>query len=192
MKRFAILILVFCVFGFSSNYIKRTRVYVGPESQLVIKGKTNINRFSCEFDATNLKNPIPVYFQNENGKMVFEETHLVLNTRCFDCGNKHMNQDFYDLLKADVYPEVVLNLRSVSLDTNTSDTVNATVDINISGVMNSYKIPLKIDQKDKMIVTGTLELNINDFNIEAPRKALGLIVVSEFIKIDLNLNITEG
>ena len=193
MKRFVILILVIVVLGFTSTeYLKRTRVFVAPESQLVIKGKTNINKFSCTFDATNFKNPIPVYFQNENGKMVFQETQLILNTRCFDCGNKPMNNDFYDLLQAKTYPEIVLNLRSVTMESINENTINADVDINISGVVNSYKVPLKINGSDNMEISGTLKLNINDFNIEAPRKALGLIVVSEFIEIDLRLHITEG
>ena len=193
MKRIVILILVIVVLGFTSaEYLKRTRVFVAPESQLVIKGKTNINKFSCTFDATNLKNPIPVYFQNENGKMVFQETQLILNTRCFDCGNKPMNNDFYDLLQAKTYPEIVLNLRSVTMESINENTINADVDINISGVINSYKLPLKIYGTDTMEISGTLKLNINDFNIEAPRKALGLIVVSEFIEIDLRLYVTEG
>lgn len=195
MKPFVFLILVIGVLGFTSaEYLKRTQVFVAPESQLVIKGKTNINKFSCTFNASNFKNPIPVYFQNENGKIVFQETQLVLSTRCFDCGNKHMNNDFYDLLQAKAYPEIVLSLRSVRFESkyDNDNTLTADVDINISGVINSYKVPLKINGTDKMEISGVLKLNINDFKIEAPRKALGLIIVSEFIEIDFRLHISEG
>ena len=193
MKRLVILILILFALGFTSaEYLESTRVIVGPDSQLVIKGKTNINRFNCVFNASNFKNPIPVYFHMDHGKMVFQETHLILNTRCFDCGNRHMNEDFYDLLHADIYPEVILNLKAVTLNTDHDNTIYADVNIVISGVTNSYKVPLKIEKNNKMIVSGVLDLNIKDFNIEPPRKAMGLIVVSEFIKIDLRLNIFEA
>lgn len=176
---------------YGGEFATETAIIVTPESSLVIKGKTNVNKFDCKFNVQNLNNPIPVFFKLENSKLVFEETSLVLKNTCFDCGNKGMNKDFYNLLKSDAYPEVILKLKEVKEDNYHKNWVSAKIDIKIAGVMNSYSVPLKFEGNKRMMIKGTLNLNIRDFNIEPPKKALGLIVVDEIIKIDLNLNVKE-
>ena len=56
----------------------------------------------------------------------------------------------------------------------------------------SYFIPVEL-KDDKIInVSGALNLNICDFNLEPPKKALGLIVVSDIIKINFDLDGIEN
>jgi len=192
MKKLVIFFLVLLMLSFyGGEFATETAIIVTPESSLVIKGKTNVNKFDCKFNVQNLNNPIPVFFKFENSKLVFEETSLVLKNTCFDCGNNGMNKDFYNLLKSDVYPEVVLKLKEVKEDNYHKNWVNAKIAIKIAGVVNSYNVPLKLEGNKRMMIKGSLNLNIRDFNIEPPKKALGLIVVDEIIKIDLNLNVKE-
>lgn len=192
MKKLAIFFLVLVMLSFyGGEFATETAIIVTPESSLVIKVKTNVNKFDCKFNVQNLNNPIPVFFKLENSKLVFEETSLVLKTTCFDCGSKGINKDFYSLLNSNIYPDVVLKLKEVKIDTYHKNWVNAKIEIKIAGKVNSYKVPLKLEGDEQMMIKGKLKLNILDFNLEPPKKALGLIVVDEIIEIDLNLHVKE-
>ncbi|MFI1773573.1 YceI family protein [Thalassobellus citreus] len=170
---------------------KSTSVIITPKSKLVVKGKTNINTFDCVFNVTNLKKPIPVFFEIEDHKMVFKKTELVLNNACFDCGNKGMNKDFQDLLKSKKYPEIFLKLKEIEKIDKENAFLNATIEIEIAGVVKQYQTPVILDNKNELFVKGLLTLNICDFNIEPPKKLLGLICVNETIEIDFQLLIKK-
>ncbi|WOD42487.1 YceI family protein [Hwangdonia lutea] len=192
MKRILLFFPMLIVLGFTYiETVKETAVHITPESSLIIKGKTNVNKFDCEFDVQNLESSIPVLFEIEDRKMVFKETQLVLSNSCFDCGNKAMNKDFYNLLNSDEHPNIILKLKKIEGHLSKNNVVNAHIDIDIAGVVNSYNLPLKFEGEETMNVSGVLNVNICDFNLEPPKKALGLIVVDDWIQIQFQLKIRE-
>ena len=110
---------------------------------------------------------------------------------CFDCGGKGINNDFQQLLKSDMYPETLINLKEISIDNTSENTVQALLEIRIAGVTNACKVPIKLTGEDTLLVEGVLNLNICDFNLEPPKKALGLIVVKDIIEINFQLVVQE-
>ncbi|MFD1163443.1 YceI family protein [Hwangdonia seohaensis] len=192
MKKILLFFLMLIVLGFTYiETVKETAVHITPESSLIIKGKTNINKFDCEFDVQNLESRIPVLFELIDGIMVFKETQLVLNNSCFDCGNRGMNKDFYNLLNSDEHPNITLKLKKIEGHLSKNNIVHANIDIAIAGIVNSYDLPLKFEGDKTMNVSGVLDVNICDFNLEPPKKALGLIVVDDWIQIHFQLKIQE-
>lgn len=168
-----------------------TSVLITPESQLLIKGKTNVSKFKCEFNINQINEPIPLYYQLVNNKMVFEKAKLKLDNQCFDCGSRGINKDFRALLKSEDYPEIELHLKEIkNIKTNPSQ-VNALLELHIAGKSNSYQMPLTIDNSQDICVSGLLKLNITDFDLVAPKKALGLVVVSDEIEINFQLIFKE-
>ena len=115
----------------------------------------------------------------------------MLDNSCFDCGSRVINKDFMNLLKSEEYPKIVLELKEIKKDLSTDCIVHALIEIVIAGESKSYFIPVEL-KDDKIInVSGALNLNICDFNLEPPKKALGLIVVSDIIKINFDLVVEE-
>ncbi len=191
MKRVLFLLSILTVFGFTGTYTSNTSVIIAPNSKLVINGKTNVNSFKCEYDILKLSDRIPVSFKRVENKIVFKETTLVLETGCFDCGGMGINSDFQKLLKAEEFPEVFIRLKEISLNPNHKNEVEAFLKLDISGVSRPYSIPVKLSGDDLLQVEGVLSLNIRDFNLEPPKKALGLIVVKDTIDINFQLKIKE-
>lgn len=187
MKRVFIFIVILSICSFTYNgYVKETIVVVKPESKLIIKGTTNINKFNCHFNISKLQNPIPVNFEVKNNKMIFDETYLILKNDCFDCGNKNINKDFRALLKTNKYPEIFIHLNEIKKFKLTSE---VTLNMEIAGIIKSYTIPVKIE--DNLLVKGKLIMDINDFNLKPPKKILGLIKVNSTIEIDFQLLLKE-
>ena len=192
MKKAVLILIIMSSFAFTTfEMFNDTSVLITPESQLLIKGKTNVSKFKCEFNINQINEPIPLYYQLVNNKMVFEKAKLKLDNQCFDCGSRGINKDFRALLKSEDYPEIELHLKEIkNIKTNPSQ-VNALLELHIAGKSNSYQMPLTIDNSQDICVSGLLKLNITDFDLVAPKKALGLVVVSDEIEINFQLIFKE-
>ena len=192
MKRALFIISILLLSAFTSGTLKRQiKVVISPESKISINGKTNINRFNCSFDAINLKSPVSVLVEIIDGDLYFEDTNLLLNTNCFDCGNRQMNSEFKDLLNAKAFPNIILKLKKLEIDNFDGNDATTYMDIYIAGVKKSYTVPISLIGTKEMIIKGKLNLNICDFNLEPPKKMMGLVVVDEIIQINIELIIKE-
>ena len=191
MKKILFLLSIMSTLAFTAVITGSTSVLITSSSKLLINGKTNINNFKCEFNVLKLKNPIPVSFEKINDVIVFDNTALVLDNTCFDCGGKGINNDFQELLKSDLYPQTRIKLKEICKGINNKNDVLALLDISIAGVTKSYRIPVKLKDEEALLIEGVLNLDICDFNLEPPKKALGLIVVKDNIEINFQLAVKE-
>lgn len=191
LKKILFFVSIAATLAFTAVTTGSTSVLITPSSKLLIKGKTNVNSFQCEFDVLKIKNPIPVFFKKIENKMVFDNTVLVLENNCFDCGGKGINNDFQELLKSDVYPQTQIKLKEICKDNSSENNVLASMDICIAGVTKSCTMPIQLDGEETLLIEGVLSLNICDFNLEPPKKAMGLIVVKDIIEINFQLVVKE-
>ncbi|MDO5972472.1 YceI family protein [Flavivirga aquimarina] len=189
MKKVLFYIFIFTMLAFSS--LRGISVVITPSSQLVIKGKTNVNSFKCQYNILKLNKPIPVFFKRHKAKIIFNKTTLVLENADFDCGGRGINTDFQELLKSETHPQIRIKLKEISKDLKDENLVNALLDLELAGVTKSYVIPVELEGEDILVVKGVLCLNIRDFNLEPPKKALGLIVVEDLIEINFQLKVKE-
>ena len=191
MKKVIFFIFILSIMAFTSNLTESTAIIIAPSSEIIITGKTNVNSFDCQYNVLNLKEPIPVHFKKHNDKFIFEKTILALESTAFNCGGPGINSDFKKLLKSKTYPKVFIKLKEISKDPNIENLVNAQIDLEIAGVTKSYTIPVKLQGEETLIIKGVLSLNIRDFNLDPPKKALGLIVVKDIIDISFHLKAKE-
>ena len=193
MKRAVIYMTVFMLFSFSTTKLSNiSKTFsVSSESKLFIKGTSNVNKFECHYDVSNLTDPIPVKLTQDGQTLYFKNTKLILDTKCFDCGGKGINKDFRSILKANDYPHIVLNVIELNPVANDINTLEVLLNIEIASVKKSYKMLTSLSSQDKYRISGKLKLNINDFDLESPKKMLGLIVVSEIIEINFEMKLEE-
>lgn len=191
MKKIVLLISIFSLFAFTSSDVKRTSVMITPNSKLLIVGKTNVNSFNCRYDILKLQKPIPVFYKKHHDKISFDNTVLVLDNVNFDCGGRGINADFHELLKTKTYPQIRIKLKEISEGKTNNKPVLAHMDITIAGITKGYQMPVEVSNADAMQINGILNLNLSDFNLEAPKKALGLIVVKDEIEINFELAVKK-
>lgn len=192
MKKILIFISVLTALSFTDSFVGKTSVMIAPNSKLLIIGKTNVNSFKCNYNVLKLNKPIPVHFKKHGDKISFEKTTLVLDNMNFDCGGPGINNDFQELLKTKTYPKVFIKLKEINKDQNNESLVQALVDLEIAGITKSYTVPVELKEEGMMSIKGVLALNIRDFNLEPPKKALGMIVVKDVIEINFELAIKKG
>ena len=188
MKRLVVL-LAFLLYGSlliaQGNYTKEN-IKILPESNLVIEGSTNVNTFNCVFDIDLISDWKKVNYISNDNLLNFLNLSLHLETEGFDCGNKRMNSDFQDLLMCEQYPEIEIQINQVEFFSE--EYSKAFISVKLAGKVNHYDLPVQIN-KDRF--KGKFTLNIRDFGLEPPQKALGLIQVDEKIEIRFDLKITR-
>ncbi|TBW30113.1 YceI family protein [Gramella sp. KN1008] len=174
--------LLFCAGLMAQKDFDKETLRILPQSELVIVGSTNVNKFDCRFDIDHISNKRSVKYSSENDCLIFPDLKLELITNGFDCGNRRMNEDFQDLLKSDQYPEIKIKIDQVKL--MTSEYVKAFITVELAGKKNHYSLPVNIGEGS---FKGKFRMNIRDFALEPPTKAFGLIEVDEEIEVQFNL-----
>ncbi|WP_370000065.1 YceI family protein [Winogradskyella sp.] len=189
------LILIFCIgsfYAFKSPDFKTFKAFLTSESELVIKGHSNVNSFQCQYDITELSDPITISYKMVGDNLSFSKAKLELNTLSFNCGHKGINKDFKKLLKSDEFPKISIDLISAENRINDSE-LFVMVEITICGITKPYKVLIQVEKRnDDLLVCGTLPLDISDFQLEPPKKMLGLVKVSNEIVIDFSLVVVKN
>lgn len=162
-------------------------------STLTIHGSTNIVPFKLVQSGDKLaqKNLYVSYSKNQN-KISTTQTELQLMVKNFNSDNKLAQRDFRKLVKADVYPTMLIALQSLELsaeaDKNNCFAGVANMKVTITGVSRPYTVPVSLNSEgDLYNVDGKKRLNIRDFGLTPPVEMMGLIRVNEWIDIDFHL-----
>lgn len=197
MKTLKIQVALLLLYPVLSSFIKGNTYDTGealiklmPDSTLEIRGKTNINKFNCIFAINNIDAPLKVDFQESENALKFRNTQLLLDNDCFDCGNNMMNKDLRKLLKSDEFPHIKLALVQVHKSSQ-KDQALAEVDISLAGNTKRYLLPVDVSNKKQLSYSGSMDLNIYDFDLEAPKKLMGAVKVSNIIKIVFDLKVAS-
>lgn len=193
MKRLLFILPFLVLVSFSTITPSKTStsVLITSQSKLHIKGTSNVTDFTCQYNIQNLDEPIRVHYEKLNNVIKFEKSILILENNGFDCGGKGINKDFHGLLKSDEYPRIILRLKQIKLKPNKEHIADALIEIEIAGLTHTYHMETEFHQDEDWHISGQLKLNITDFDLKAPKKMLGLIVVSEEIQINFDLIIKE-
>ena len=182
------LLLSVCAFGYSQEAQKEVNFL--PSSKLSISGDTNINEFLCTYNSEFLPERISIGYSHGPSEIEFKNAVLLLKDTGFDCGSKGINRDFYDLMKAEKFPTIRLDLQKIKMDCAVTGV--AFLKIAIAGKDKFYQVPIKINTSDVLRFQGTLSLNISDFDLEPPHKMFGLIVVKDDININFNITVKNN
>ncbi|PQJ75509.1 YceI family protein [Polaribacter gangjinensis] len=173
-------------FYFSSARKEIVTLSFTPKSTLIIKGKSNVHQFECDYNTYELSDSLKVNFKKNDNTIVFENTQLLLEKTEFDCGGRGINKDFHKLLQTKDFPHIKMNLKKVSL--SGKNTVNAELSFTICEITKNYSVPISISQHhNKMNFKGDIALSLQDFHLTTPKKIMGLIKVKDTIVVNINL-----
>lgn len=161
-----------------------TEYTILPSSSLYIKGSSNISNFVCNFEMKYV-NPVKVLY--DNTKSTMETQYTEFPVAYFDCGSAAINKDFRSLLKEKVHP--TLFIRLVSVNPVSDSQVKVSLEFKIAGVTNMYELVVDYKLENQRLHTqGSFQLNIEDYNLEQPKRLLGLVVVRKEIEVHFDID----
>lgn len=169
-------------FGFLLTTSETADIYIKQESQISITGNSNVNCFTCHYTKTIAEGFQQIKYEVENNEYSLKNAEIDLESNAFDCGGRMINKDFNKLMESEKHPHVKINFKEIEVVKND---FQVTAMIEIAGKTNNYTFD--ISSEDQKNYLGTLEINIEDFNMEGPRKLFGAIKVDPNITINFDL-----
>jgi len=170
--------------GFLLFTSETAKIKIKKESEIVIKGKSNVNKFTCEYTTIISEGSNNITYNVVDDSYIITDAVLKISSKAFDCGGRLINKDFNKLLQTKEYPHILIEPTRIKKKNNT---YIITTDIQIAGKEKTYSFEIQNNKGDNYI--GKLSLNIEDFEMDPPNKLLGVIKIDPHIDINFDLDL---
>ncbi|NBC57783.1 MAG: hypothetical protein GVY05_05805 [Bacteroidetes bacterium] len=171
-------------FGFLLPVKETADIHIEKGSQISIMGSSNVNRFTCSYSKAIAPGCQVIAYDYKHDTFLLEDAIIDLKSNAFDCGGKLINKDFNELMESEEHPHIKIKFKKIEVG---NDEFLVHSQIEIAHKVNSYSFT--ISTINNYNYCGSLELNIEDFGMEPPRKLLGAIQVDPLITINFDLNL---
>jgi hypothetical protein len=173
------------------NEIASFRLSVHSLSTITIVGKTNVNKYECAI--AHYTGTDTLLLQAERGKGAqFSKGRVKLQAAGFDCGMRAMTKDFIKTLKADQYPDIVIEFisfeRAIHFDKE-SEKFKGKINISLANTVVESDIQCGIEKDNKgwFHLVGSRNFKFSDFKLEPPSHMLGMVKVNENLNVNFHL-----
>lgn len=152
-----------------------------------IVGNTNLNQFVFTLDF-----PLHQIFSVDNSRLSSRKNaglyEIPLPVEGFEASNQILYRDFLTLLKANLYPSIIIGIGYHQL-LDFLEGENYTVQnikITLAGVTREYPVSCIVSScsENLVYITGYKNIKLTDFNIKPPEKFQGLIKVNNDVMIN--------
>ena len=197
-----LILLVFILSGYKTivdeieSDFKKIEYSILPTSNLEVNGKTNVNSFSC-ISKERFTNERVDYRKDDNDLSIsLRNTLFLLKVEELDCGKKKINKDLKKALQVENYPNIKVLLKELinvecndKVECNEWLSYDAQTEITITCNTRTINIPIMVNKLDEMSyrVTGGTDLQLCDFDVEAPTALFGIIKVKDLIQFNFDL-----
>lgn len=142
---------------------------------VAIEVKTNVNSFTCSCDETS--------FVCQDFTAV--QKVLKLPVENFDCPKRMIEKDLVELFEAEKYPYISIEILDYK---EYHGSISAEIKITIKKVSKVYELQLgETYDSEGFYITGSQLLDLTDYHIEPPVKALGLVKVKPVVAIEFRI-----
>ncbi len=174
------------------------RLFDELSKQVVIRGGTNVNRFECALQVLDPQYELDVSIMSEADELHFEGLEILVPVDSFDCRRRMMNNEFRELLKSDLYPNLTINIRKfisprVTRDSGQDFKFIAVADVTVGEVTRE-----EIFEDCYISIDGNLHtlggshlIRLTDYRIAPPSKFLGTVVVRNELDITFEAKLDE-
>ena len=185
-------ILLFVSLSITVSSQQALTVKLKENSKLTINGSTNINTFSFHQTGDKMKQREISLTSKLTGNRLEAGKHQVgIEVREFKSADPIAQVAFYKMMKTDEYPSLYIRLINYELTHSEANNSKgkATVDITIVGKTLRYEIPVTTGRNSNIWrFKGNKRLSIKDFGLTPPEPVFGMVKVSEWIDIYMDLH----
>ncbi|MBW2962137.1 YceI family protein [Mesonia aestuariivivens] len=140
-----------------------------------IEVRTNVNKFNCSCKEES-------FICQE---FTAQEKVLKLPVASFDCPKRMIEKDLIELFEAEKYPHIAIEILNY---TESNGAITASIKITVKKTAKVYQLQLgETYDSEAFYFTGTQELDLTDYHIEPPVKALGLVKVKPVVTIEFKI-----
>lgn len=167
---------------------------VESESNIKIKGTTNLNKFVCKIAQYGKKSILKFATKRSKHGHYNVEGHIVFPVDNFDCGHRIMTHDFKKTLNSSAYPDMRIAFKNVSsLPSTSPQCIKVGLEIQLAECVKNITIDFEPSIKNHDLVwKGNVQLQFSDFDLDPPSKFGGSIKVKNDLDVEISLNLSKN
>jgi Uncharacterized conserved protein len=171
------------------------RLQLEPGSSLSLSGTSTLHGFTCKTDNIQAFIDVDPGYRKDFTAIAkpITSARIEIPAKSLKCGEGKMDNNMYDVLKANDNPTITFILSTYDLadglTTSNGFTAKTTGKLTIAGHDNTCLLTVKAVRGDdgSIVASGTHSLLLTDFGIKPPRFMFGTLRVGNEIKIQFNL-----
>lgn len=152
------------------------------QSSMVVYGTSNIHDW--EINAENQKGLIEI---SKEDQIQLSKLQITVKTESLKSGKKGMDKNTFKALKTDKYKDVEFELNKAEIVTKVGENkyqVTIAGELSVAGIKRQKSITTTItNNSEKIVLSGSVELVMTDFNIEPPTALLGTIKTGDAVTL---------
>ncbi len=154
---------------------------------VIINGTTTLGKFTCDLEQQGRSDTV-IFHQDHSHEIHPPVLDIALEVKAFGCGNKMLDKDFNHTLKSSEYPHIRV---VVDHFFHEGDRYYSSLILKLAGKeLYMERLPfLMKGEKGAKSMEADFHLNLSYFDLDPPKKFLGLLKVREELTILLNLQI---
>ncbi len=174
----------------------KIRYSIVKPSNLLLRGTTNVNKFTCTCEEQFGFQELEV--EVGHGVSRFQSARLSMATRNFNCRNGQMERDLQRALKSETHPRIFVDLVEARYHPDflkNPDTgwfgVEARVSLTIAGTTKEKNLQAQARRisENRFAIKGARVIRMTDFGVEPPTAMFGLIQVDDPITFHFDLTV---
>lgn len=148
---------------------------------VIIDGVTSLGRFACDYQSNN---EFDTLLFDSNKIRTEPVMDILLPVNQFGCGNKMLERDFSRTLRSENYPFIHVLVQQFFKE---GDAYFSSLKLKLVGKeLYMEKLPfILIEEGNHRFLKAEFEINLKYFELDPPKKFLGLLKVHEELKIRL-------
>jgi polyisoprenoid-binding protein YceI len=190
MKVINIAVLVLALSMITYNSSGQTFIVAGQNNEVLIKGTSNLHDWQMVVSESNCD----ANFNIEGGQLI-SINKVDFNCKASDIKSDHdlMDKKTFSALKADKFPEIRFSFeKGIELASGSGEYRGLLLGkLYISGVSRVVKVPFSVtlNPNNTIHVSGTIELNMSDFDVTPPTALLGTLKTGDKVSVEYSLNL---
>jgi hypothetical protein len=165
------------------------RIYINPDSKVIVYGSTNVNRFTFRYTEVISINKA-VHVNKAGGVLQLSDCMIDLKVHAFDSGNGLMNKDFRTMMNEKDNPFISVELLSISPEWQQEggwQTGKVEIEVEINSIKKRYFMECKVENPGSLLIHGRQRMMLTDFELVPPTRMMGMVKVSEVVELNLAL-----
>ncbi|PWL28416.1 hypothetical protein [Roseivirga spongicola] len=179
--------IIFIICSISLLSVKAQDFHVVTGKTVIIDGVTSFGRFACDYQQSNEKDTLLFDAKYVRDSPLMD---IYLPVNGFGCGNKMLNRDFNKTLQSDDYPFIHVLVEQFFQEENA---YFSSLRLKLVGKeLYMEKLPfILVEENGIQLLKAEFELNLSYFDLEPPKKFLGLLKVKEELNVRLELSLEQ-
>lgn len=182
----SILLILFFQISFAQEY----QLKLLPESSILIKGNSNVNKFTFTYEKS-LKPYSSISVEKNRNALILKNARIDAEVTAFNSGSNMMDRDYRNMMNYRTFPYISIVIHQINflkIYNENNGTAEAVASISIAGEKRLDTLQFNYCKtKEIYRCNSSHQLSLRDYKIKPLKKMMGLISLKDVLAVEMIL-----